>query len=253
MTYTVKFVAEASGVSIRTLHYYDEIGLLKPAQISASSYRLYSDADLQRLQQILFFRELGFSLQQIKDILDAPDFDRREALLQHKQELLMRQQRIARLIQTVDRELEREERAMAVDKQEMFDGFDPEQYEEEGRNLWGNSPTWSESRQRTRKYTREDWQTIRAEGKMISEAIAARMDRAPDDPEVQEWIQRYHQHINDRFYTCTAQIFRGLADCYVQDERFTASWEAIKPGMAHFMSEAMIVYCNALIHEVELG
>lgn len=88
---------------------------------------------------------------------------------------------------------------------------------------------------------------------MISEAIAARMDRAPDDPEVQEWIQRYHQHINDRFYTCTAQIFRGLADCYVQDERFTASWEAIKPGMAHFMSEAMIVYCNALIHEVELG
>src|SRR5215469_16041610 len=188
MRYTVKFVAEASGISIRTLHYYDDIGLLKPAQVSASNYRLYSEADLQKLQQILFFRELGFSLQQIKGILDSPDFDRRQALLHHKNALLMRSWRISRLIQTIDRTLDSEERIIAVTEQELFDGFDQTQYEEEAETLWGGQPAWKESQQRTRRYSKQDWKDIQAEAKMIAEAIAARMDHAPDDPEVQEWI-----------------------------------------------------------------
>jgi DNA-binding transcriptional MerR regulator len=253
MAYTVKFVAEASGISIRTLHHYDAISLLKPAQVSASNYRLYSEADLQKLQQILFFRELGFSLKQIKDIVDSPDFDRRQALLHHKNALLMRLERIRRLIQTIDRTLDSEERTIAVTEQEMFDGFDPTQYEEEGESLWGNRPAWKESQQRTRRYSKQDWKDIQAEAKMIAEAIASRMDLAPGDPEVQEWIAQYHQHINDRYYTCTTRIFRGLADSYVQDERFTASWERVKPGMAQFMNAAMIMYCNMLIHQAELG
>jgi hypothetical protein len=129
----------------------------------------------------------------------------------------------------------------------MFAGFDQAKYEEEARRKWGHTPAWKESQRRTGRYTKEDWAAIHGKSKEITLGIAERMDRGPSDPEVQQWVEKFHQHINGSFYTCTADIFRGLADGYVEDPRFSATWEAVKPGLARFMSSAMHVYCDSLL------
>src|SRR5688572_26308475 len=138
MAYTVKAVADIAGVSVRTLHHYDEIGLLKPAAHSAAGYRLYAERDLERLQQILFFKELGFDLREIKRVLSDPTFDRRRALTEHRALLLERQERLRRLIASVDRTLKAIKKGGDMNAQ-MFDGFDAAQYEDEARQRWGKS------------------------------------------------------------------------------------------------------------------
>lgn len=246
MAYTVKAVADLAGISIRTLHHYDEIGLLRPAQVSTSGYRLYSEGDLERLQQVLFFRELGLSLHEIREIIGHPGFDRRQALLDHKQLLLERQERLQRLIQSVDRTLDALERGIQMDKTDMFDGFDPSKYEEEVRQRRGKTRAYAESAERTKRYTADDWAAIKQESQAINQGIASLMDRSPDDPAVQEWIRRHHQQINDRYYTCPPEMYRGLGTMYVQDERFAANYERVKPGMAQFMQAAIQAYCDKL-------
>lgn len=246
MAHTVKAVADLAGISIRTLHHYDEIGLLKPAELSAAGYRLYSQQDLERLQQVLFFRELGLSLHEIQAILDSPGFDRKQALLDHRKLLQERQRRLERLIRSVDQTLEAMKRGTTMDEKAMFDGFDPSQYEEEARQRWGHSKEFQQSVERTKRYTKGDWEGIQQEIGQISQGIAALMERSPEDPEVQGWVGKWHQVINDRFYACSSEVFRGLADLYVQDERFTAVFEKTRPGMAEFMRQAMHAYCDKL-------
>lgn len=246
MAHTVKAVADLAGISIRTLHHYDEIGLLKPAEVSAAGYRLYSQQDLERLQQVLFFRELGLSLHEIQAILDSPGFDRKQALLDHRKLLQERQRRLERLIRSVDQTLEAMKRGTTMDEKAMFDGFDPSQYEEEARQRWGHSKEFQQSVERTKRYTKGDWEGIQQEIGQISQGIAALMERSPEDPEVQGWVGKWHQVINDRFYACSSEVFRGLADLYVQDERFTAVFEKTRPGMAEFMRQAMHAYCDKL-------
>lgn len=246
MAYTVGRVAELAAVSIRTLHHYDEIGLLRPAAVSEAGYRLYAEADLERLQQILFFKELGFALPEIKAILDDPAFDRRTALRQHREALLERQGRLVLLIRSIDNTLEAMERGIQMPAKDLFDGFDHAQYEEEARQRWGNSKEYQESAKRTGGYTKADWEAIKAEGMAIYTDLASVMDRDPADPAVQAAIQRHHQQINDRFYTCSTAVYRGLGEMYVQDERFTANIDKVKPGLARFMNQAMQVYCDRL-------
>jgi hypothetical protein len=132
------------------------------------------------------------------------------------------------------------------DQQKLFGDFDPAQYEEEARQRWGHTPAYQESIQRTKKYTQADWAAIRQEGQAIEQGLAALMDRSPTDPEVQGWIQKHHQLINDRFYTCPPELYRGLGDLYVQDERFTAYYDRIKPGLAQFVRAAIHAYCDNL-------
>lgn len=244
MAYTVKAVAELAGISIRTLHHYDALGLLKPAQLSDSGYRLYSDRDLELLQQVLFFRELGFGLREIKEIIYRPGFDRRQALLDHKKLLLERQDRIGRLIRSVDRTLEAIEGGVNVEKKDMFDGFDQSQYEEEARQRWGHTEAYRESARRAGQYTKEDWAAIQQESLAIEQGLASLIDRDPADRDVQELVRRHHQQINDRFYACPVEMYRGLADMYVQDERFTGHYDKIRPGLAQFVHKAMHVYCD---------
>lgn len=246
MAYTVKAVADLAGISIRTLHHYDEIGLLTPANVTASGYRLYTEEDLEQLQQVLFFRELGFALHDIREFMGSPGFDRREALRSHKKLLLERQDRLERLIQSVDRTLESIERGIRMNEKELFDGFEPSKYEEEAKQRWGNTQAYKQSMERTKKYTKADWDEMKAEGAAINQGLAALMDRDPADPEVQEWIRRHHMQINDKFYTCSTEIYRGLADMYVADERFAANYEAVKPGLTKFMRAAMHAYCDQL-------
>lgn len=244
MAWTVRVVAQLAGITIRTLHHYDEIGLLRPSQVNAAGYRLYVTSDLERLQQILFFKELGFGLDQIRQIIDDPGFDRQEALVQHRVMLLERQERLNRLIRSVDRTLDTIERGIPLSEKELFAGFDP--YAEEAKERWGQTEAYKESARRVKTYTKADWEAIKAEETAINQGLAALMDREPADPAVQEWIRRKHQHINDRFYTCSTAVFRGLGDLYVADERFAAVYEKVKPGLTAFMRAAMQIYCDML-------
>lgn len=248
MVYTVKAVADTAGISIRTLHHYDEIGLLRPASLSPAGYRLYGREDLERLQQVLFFRELGFSLKEIKEILDSPHFDRKQALTSHRRLLLEHKRRLERLIESVDQSIGAIERGETMSESEMFEVFDRKQLEEwreEARQNWG-SENVDESWRRASKYTKEDWTKIQAEGQEYTVAIAGLMDRNPADPEVQRQVGRHFKLINDRFYTCTPDVFRGLGEMYVQDSRFAEFYEKVKPGLADFMRQAMAVYADGL-------
>lgn len=251
MTHKIKEVADLAGVSVRTLHHYDEIGLLKPATVTAMGYRLYSDDDLDKLQQILFFKELGLPLNEIKEILDNPRFDRRHALEVHRELLLKKVQRLETIINTVDQTLESLERGNNMNKQDMFEGFDmteieqhQQKYAEETKQKYGHTDAYRESAQKTSQYTKEDWAVITAKGNAIYTRLASLMDKGPADTQVQEAIGDWRRHITDSFYNCTLEIFRGLGDLYVADERFTANIDRHRPGLALFMRDAMHLYCD---------
>ena len=249
MTYTVKQVAKLAGVTVRTLHHYDAIGLLRPAAVSPAGYRLYSDADLERLQQLLFFRELGFSLRDIGCVLNSPDFDRREALAMHRKLLVEKRRRLGALIRSVDRSIEVMDGGEEMNSNAMFEGFDESklrEYREEARSRWGGTPAWEESERRTNSYTKQDWQDIEVESDAINRGLAALMEQDQAAAEAQELVGRWHRLINDRFYDCSPEVLRGLADMYVEDARFTAHYDRWRPGLAAFLRQAMHVYADGL-------
>lgn len=253
MPYKIKEVADMVGVSVRTLRHYDQVSLLKPGSVTAAGYRIYSDLDLERLQQILFFKELGFSLIEIKEILDSPGYDRRQALHSQKKLLVAKKKRLEAIIELVEQTLDSIEGGITMNKKEMFEAFDmseiekhQRQYAEETRQKYGHTEAYKESQKKTSAYTKEDWASIQARGSEIHQRIAELMDKSPADPQVQKAIGDWRQHISDNFYNCTLDIFRGLGDLYVQDERFTASIDKVKPGLAKYMSEAMCLYCDSI-------
>lgn len=246
MSYTVKQLSDLAGVTRRTLHYYDQIGLLQPAAVGDNGYRYYDDEAIFRLQQILFYRELDFSLEQIKDIMESPDFDLLTALEGHKRALLERIEGTKRLINTVDKTILHMRGQVNMNKKDFYSGFDEEKqkrYYEEARQRYGD-----EAMARTKDwnaYTREQKNDILAEGHEITMGVAGNMEKGFDSPEVQYWIGRWHQAINTHFYECSLEIFEALGHGYVEDERFRAFYEEIKPGLAAFMEKAMTHYCKA--------
>jgi MerR family transcriptional regulator, multidrug-efflux activator len=256
MRYTVKAVADLAGISVRALHHYDHIGLLRPETVSEAGYRLYSERDLERLQQALFFRELGLRLDEIKEILDDPGFDRTRALASHRELLIERRERLDRLIASVDRTLAAMEEGTAMDYHAMFDGFDESKirehmdtYRDEARERYG-AEVVEESERRVNAMSRHDWEAISAESGEINQALADLMyERDPADPDVQEQVGRWFALINRNFYECTPEIFRNLGDLYVNDERFTAHYDRVHPGLAAFLRDAMHAYADRLIAE----
>ena len=160
-------VARLARVSVRTLHHYDEIGLLSPSERSESDYRLYTDEDLERLQSVLFFRELGFALDDIARIVGDPGFDRRSALLAQRELLAERAARLADMVAAIELALETDERGLTMSKEDMFEvfgDFDPSEYEAEVEERWGDTDAYKESARRTRRYTKDDWARFKAEG-----------------------------------------------------------------------------------------
>ncbi|GFN30031.1 MerR family transcriptional regulator [Paenibacillus xylaniclasticus] len=251
MHYKVKEVAAIAGVSVRTLHHYDEIGLLKPSEVRSNGYRYYSDEDLERLQQILFFKELDLPLQQVRAILDDERYDRRRMLLIHKELLLKKKHRLEQIIKSVEQTLQSIEGGVVMSKQDMFEPFDMKEIEEhqkkygqEAEQRWGNTEAYKESARRTAKYTEVDWSRIKQEMASVYEGLIARMAYGPDDEEVQRIITGHRQHITDHFYECSTEIYRGLADMYVSDSRFADNIDKHQPGLAAFMSEAMLIHCD---------
>lgn len=247
MALTVSEVAQLARVSIRALHHYDDIGLLKPSARSDAGYRLYTDADLAVLQQILFFKELGFALEEIRKIMLDPAFDRKEALKMQKRMLEGKAHHVATMIAAVDRALAAMEQGSVMDKNQMFKDFDPQQYEEEAKQRWGHTPAYKESKKRTAKYNAADWKAIQQEGEDINARMVALMDAGhpATHPDVQATVARHWEMINKRFYTCTPEIFAGLAEMYMADSRFTEHYDKQRPGLAFFMSQAMQAFASS--------
>jgi DNA-binding transcriptional MerR regulator len=244
--YTVRQLARMAGVTPRTLHHYDHIGLLKPTARTPAGYRLYGEADLLRLQHILFFRELEFPLSQIQGILDQPGFDQIEALKEHRRMLEGRAERLRRLVQTIDKTLRKlTEDTMEITDAELYEGFTQEQidrYRREAREMYDPALV-DETERRVKKMSRAEWKAVGAEGEAVTVALAAVADRAPDDVEVQALIGRHHGWI-EHFYACPAERYRGLGQLYAEHPEFRAFYEKYRPGLADFMRAAMEYYSD---------
>jgi len=246
MAYTVKEFSKLAGVSARTLHYYDEIGLLRPASVGENGYRYYDHQSALRLQQILFFRELDFSLDEIHKILNDPSFDLTVALDAHRAALQQRVERLQRLIHTVDQTKMYLEGRYEMDDKEIFGGWTEEkqkEYEQEIRQRYGQRAfegvtDWN-------SYTPEQKAAIRAESGAIYQGLGEVMDKGPDSPEVQALIARWHNHLR-YFYEPSPERLRGLGEMYVEDERFRENFERIRPGLAAFVKQAIDFYVDRL-------
>ena len=240
MPYTVSQVAKLARLSVRALHHYDEIGLLVPSARTEAGYRLYGKADLERLQQIMFFRELAFPLEEIRRLLDDPAFDRRAALLMQRSMLQERAAQARALIAAVDRALEAMEGGAPLKDEEMFEAFDPAQYEDEVRERWGDTEAYRESARRTKRYTQDDWRQIRAEGEGITRGLAAQLEAgaAPDSQAAMDLAEQHRLHIDQRFYPCSHAMHRGLGEMYVEDARFRENYERVRAGLAAYVRDA---------------
>ena len=247
--YMINEISKLTGVSVRMLHHYDKIELLVPSKRTDSNYRMYSDEDVSRLYQILLFKELEFPLQEIKTILDDKNFDREEALKVQRNLIVEKKNRLDKIIESIDNTIENlggnimnERNFKAFDYEEIKNH--QEKYKEETEKRYGNSDAYKESKHKTSKYSKNDWERIMGEMGSIYEELAKLMDKNPEDDEVQVLVEKWRTHINDNFYNCTIEIFRGLALMYVADERFSKNIDKYGQGLAQFLSDAMNIYCN---------
>ena len=240
-------VARLAGVTVRTLHHYDEIGLVRPAGRSAAGYRLYAAADLLRLQRVLAYRELGLGLDEIGALLDGGDDE--VALLRRQRDALA--DRIARLQQVLAAvTTTMEARTMGIELTpaeilEVFGDDDPTRYADEAAERWGGTDPYTQSQERSRRYTKADWQQVKAEQEASTARYADVMRRgvAPTDAEAMDAAEAHRQLIGRWFYDCPPQMHRGLGDMYVADPRFTAHYDAHAPGLAQWVRDA--VHANA--------
>jgi DNA-binding transcriptional MerR regulator len=241
--YTVGRVADLSGVTIRTLHHYDEVGLLSPGGRSAAGYRIYEDRDLERLQRILFYRELGFTLHEISTIVEDPRTDTLGHLRRQRRLLNERIERLGTMVDAIDYAMEAmimEIPLTPVERLEVFGEFRPEDYAEEAEQRWGETEAYKESQRRVSSYDKEDWQRLKAEEEQIRARLAAALDSglAPDSEEVIAAAEAHRRHISRWFYECGYEMHRGLTEMYVSDERFRSNYDSQTPGLAAFIRDA---------------
>jgi DNA-binding transcriptional MerR regulator len=236
----VKEVAKLVGISVRTLHHYDEIDLLKPNMITDSGYRLYSEANLETLQQIIFFKELGFSLKRIKDILDDPSFDHKEALIMQKQMLIEKRHRLDQMIITVEKTIQHMNGEIQMTSNERFEGFDfsDNPYEQEARERYGDRAV-EEANKKAKEFSKEK----QDEFNNLYRELASIRHIDPATDEAQEVIGKWFTLLNN-IGTYSLDAFKGLGQMYVQDERFTKNIDQFGEGLAQFMCDAMGIYAD---------
>jgi DNA-binding transcriptional MerR regulator len=250
--HTVKQVARLSGVSVRTLHHYDEVGLLKPACVGANGYRYYGREELLRLQQILFHRELGFSLEEIARVLDAPGFDRTAALRAHRAKLEAETRRYRRLVRTIDETLAALEGEAMMEDKAMYWGFDPakqagyekELVEKHGPEMQGHIDT---AKAGMAGWKQADFDAMQAEAEAIEAGMAeALTDGLPvDSAAVSALMRRQHAWIGKSWNRpAPAQAFKGLGEMYVADPRFRERYDGRQAGLAEYMAAAMGAYAD---------
>ena len=243
--YTVRDVARLAKVSVRTLHHYDEIGLLHPRRRSESGYRLYGREELLRLQQILFYRELDLPLAEIRAVLNDPQFDTLQALESHRRALTARSRRLDELIETVEKTIRtiKGEGTMLTDN-ELYRGFSPEEierYQSEAKARW--PAEYDAVDQKLRALSKDRWDAIHDEGGAIAREAAALIDEDPTSPAFQRVVERHHRWI-EHFYGADATHYIGLAEMYVADERFAAHYNRYALGLADALAAGMRHYAE---------
>lgn len=244
--YTIKQLADLAEVSRRTLHYYDEIGILKPAWVGNNGYRNYDEESLFTLQQILFYREMGLELRQIKTILDDPEFDTVRALQTHRKTLLGKIRRLGTLVQTVDTTLMHLIGEINMSENNIFEGFSEEQeeqYSKEAIDQWGDNA--AQSIRLWNSYSEERKAAIMQEGSEIYQEIVTNMHTGPASPEIRDLLVRWHQHLR-YFYEPTIEVLEGLGDMYHDHPDFNATFTKIHPDLPAFLKEAIGIYTDEL-------
>lgn len=248
MNWSVGQVAKEAGVTVRTLHHYDEIGLLSPSGRTSAGYRRYSYDDLERLQRVLAYRRLGFGLEKIAAILDDSSVDPVDHLRRQHELLTGQIQELQQMVAAVEKTMEARKLGISLNPQEMFEVFgdqDPAQYDEEVQERWGDTEAYRQARSRTPKYTKDDWLRIKAEAAAnVARFTAAFTAGTPADaPEAMDAAEEHRQHITRWFYDCSYEIHRGLGSMYVEDDRFTRNYDTDTPGLAVYIRDA--IHANA--------
>ena len=245
MKMQIKEFAKLTGVSVRTLHYYDEIGLLKPSFVDAQNgYRFYDKNSLLRMQEILFYRELDFPLKSILEILSSPDYDKQKALAEQRKLLILKKERLERIIAALD-SAEKGKITMSA-----FDNSDYEtarkQYEAEAKQRWGETSAYKEHAEKTASYTKDKWQEVNDGLLTVLDKFAECMNagNTADSAEAQALVKELQNYITENYYTCTNQILAGLGQMYVADERFKTNIDKNGNGTADVVSKAIEVYCK---------
>ena len=248
---TVGEVAKLSGVTVRTLHHYDEIGLLSAGARSDAGYRRYGDSDLDRLQQILFYRELGFGLDEIKTVLEDGGTNRIGHLRRQHAMLRDRIGRLERMSAAVEKAMEAHTMGINLtpeERLEVFGDHDPDEYAAEVEERWGKTDAYRESARRTSQYTKADWERIKADGQRAIEQVVSAMKagKPAASAEAMAGAEAHRKQIDDAFYECSYEMHVGLAEMYIADPRFTATYEKIAPGLAQYLHDA--IKANAAAH-----
>ena len=241
MKMQIKEFADFTGVSVRTLHYYDEIGLLVPAWVDkATGYRYYDEKSLLRMQEILFYRELDFSLKSIGEILSSPNYDKNKALKEQKHLLMLKKERLERLISAIDGAVKGENVMKAFDNSEF------EKHKAEAKEKWGKTEAYKEHEEKTKNYGKQKWNDLAAGMDCILAefAVCMRKGETPDSAEAQSLVKKLQSHITENYYHCTKEILAGLGQMYVADERFKNNIDRHAEGTAAFICEAIGIYCG---------
>jgi DNA-binding transcriptional MerR regulator len=239
-------VASLTGLTVRTLHHYDEIGLVRPGGRSEGGYRLYAPDDLERLQEVLGWRALGFSLKAIAALLDDPGHDRAAALRDQRELVTAERGRLDALAAALDAAIAAHDHGEEQEMASMFDGFQEPAHAEEAERRWGGTEEYAESVRRTRGYDAATWRTIRAEADAITQRFGGlmRSGAEPDGADAVALAAEHRDHISRWFYDCSPAVHRGLGELYAADPRFARTWEAVEPGLTEYVRLAFAAEAN---------
>jgi len=249
MEYTVQKLGNLAGISTRTLRYYDEIGILKPARINSSGYRIYGQIEVNRLQQILFYRELGISLDQIKEIVTSPSFNGANALREHREKLLDKRKQLDSLISNVEKSIELTEGRITMSDKEKFEGFkqkliddNEEKYGEEIREKYGDDAV-NKSNAKVKNMTQEQQEEVTRLSEELTITLAEAFKLGdPSSALAQKAADLHKQWLTFYWSKYSKEAHAGLAQMYVDDERFTAYYDKDQPGTAEFLRDAIHIY-----------
>ncbi|MFD4707784.1 MerR family transcriptional regulator [Gottfriedia sp. NPDC058432] len=249
MEYTVQKLGLLAGISTRTLRYYDEIGILKPARINSSGYRIYGQAEVDRLQQILFYRELGMNLENIKEIITSPDFNSAKALNEHHEQLLDKRKQLDLLISNVEKSIALAEGRMTMSNKEKFEGFKKDMIEEnekkygkEAREKYGDEAV-NKANQKVMNMTEEDHKEVTRLADELEKTLAEAFKTGDPSSEIAQKAADLHkQWLTFYWNKYSKEAHAGLAQMYVDDERFRAHYDKEQPGTAEFLRDAIHIY-----------
>jgi DNA-binding transcriptional MerR regulator len=247
--HTVGAVAQVTGISVRTLHHYDEIGLLRPSNRSSTGYRLYSDSDLDRLQRILFYRELDFGLEDIASMLNDSGLSDDDHLRRQHELLSDRIVRHQAMVALIDRELSARRAGITLtpaERLEVFGGDRLIDTVDEAERRWGGLPEFVQRQRRSSQYTKQDWLALRAEQHDIHQSLADAMHAGtpPDDPAVMDLAERHRQHLERWFHDCDFDTHRRLAEEYRANRKLGLNYDEMAPGLSQYVHDAILANCR---------